>query len=492
MTHEELSKTLLPLLGGKENIIAVANCMTRLRLTLVDLRKVDSRVLKQTEGVLGIVEDLNFQIIIGPGKAQKVREAFEIVLKEQGWIAHQTATTEPDNDWQANKNALKAGQKPSKMRNFLKVIGNIFFPLIPAIIAGGLFRGIASLTNQLLIAEVMKNGGTPLQSIVITVQLLNLLGNAFWSYFAIFTGVNAAKQFGATEVLGGMIGAMSIDPLVNTIANSFNGVFGDLVIYNAQTPLQSLLISGKGGVIGVIFGVYLLSIIEKRLRKIIPDVLDLVLTGFLAILITGILMLFAVMPLAGLFSDILIKGLSYLINSPYTIVNVISGYVLAALFLPMVLLGLHHGLIPIYDIQLQQLGYVTLFPVLAMAGAGQVGATIAIYLKARQVRNFRMQKIITGALPAGFLGVGEPLIYGVTLPLGKSFITAGLGAGFGGAWIMLTQVGTTAWGPSGLVGLPLTKDPSSFVNYFIGLLIAYLMGFIITMIALKKEDVANV
>ncbi len=121
-------------------------------------------------------------------------------------------------------------------------------------------------------------------------------------------------------------------------------------------------------------------------------------------------------------------------------VSVISGYVLSALFLPMVLLGLHHGLIPIYAVQLEAMGGVTLFPVLAMAGAGQVGAAIALSIKAKKVKNLRMQKTIIGALPAGFLGVGEPLIYGVTLPMGKPFFTAGLGAGFGGAFVMLMHV----------------------------------------------------
>ena len=153
----------------------------------------------------------------------------------------------------------------------------------------------------------------------------------------------------------------------------------------------------------------------------------------------------------------------------------------------MVLLGLHHGLIPIYAIQLETMGGVSLFPVLAMAGAGQVGAAIAIYLKAKKVKNERMQKTILGALPAGFLGVGEPLIYGVTLPLGKPFITAGLGAGFGGAWVMLTGVMANAWGPSGLVALPLMQTPTMIANFFIGLVIAYIAGFIITMLFIKDD-----
>lgn len=129
--------------------------------------------------------------------------------------------------------------------------------------------------------------------------------------------------------------------------------------------------------------------------------------------------------------------------------------------------------------------------ILAMAGAGQVGVAIAIYLKAKKVGNGKLQQVIAGALPAGVLGIGEPLIYGVTLPMGKSFITAGLGAGFGGAYVMLTHVMATAWGPSGLVAIPLMQ-PASMFNYFIGLVIAYIGGFVITQFAIKEKEVLNV
>ena len=137
------------------------------------------------------------------------------------------------------------------------------------------------------------------------------------------------------------------------------------------------------------------------------------------------------------------------------------------------------------------MGGVSLFPVLAMAGAGQVGAAIAIYIMAKRAGNKKLMGIITGALPAGFLGVGEPLIYGVTLPLFVPFITAGIGAGFGGAYVMLSQVMSTAWGPSGLVAIPLMSTPGGMKNYFIGLIIAYIAGFIVTKLVMKEESVKN-
>lgn len=282
-----------------------------------------------------------------------------------------------------------------------------------------------------------------------------------------------------------MIGGISIGANIVEISK----IFG---LYNETVPLESILTTGKGGIIGVIFGVWILSKIEKGIRKRVPDVLDLVVTPFVSMLITSIIFVFIIMPVAGFISDGLVSVLSVIINSTSPVVRIISGYILSAVFLPMVLLGLHHGLIPIYAVQLEQMGGVSLFPVLAMAGAGQVGAALAIYFTAKKHGNNRLVKIINGALPAGFLGVGEPLIYGVTLPMFKPFITAGLGAGFGGAFAMLMNVTSSAWGPSGLVAIPLMQGTDKMLYYFIGLVIAYVAGFIITKIAIKPEDIAKV
>lgn len=474
MDNKELAKKIVELVGGKENVLKAANCMTRLRVTVKNPSLVKEEELKNTEGVLGIVFDGNYaQIVLGPGKAKKVAD---ICIDELGIPKDMSV----DEDWVENKEEMKAMQKQSPLKNAIKTIADIFIPLIPAIIAAGLFNGLASLISTLQGQAILPAEGTWK-----VIQLsFALIGGGFLSYFAIYTGINSAKQFGATEGLGGMLGAISISPNIVAIST----IFG---LYDADVPLNSILTTGKGGIIGVILGVWILSKIEKWIRKRIPDVLDLVVTPFLTLLITSLLFVFIIMPVTGYISDLLVSGLSLIIGSSNSIVNIISGYILAAIFLPMVLLGLHHGLIPIYAIQLESLGGVSLFPVLAMAGAGQVGAAIAIYIKAKRVGNHRMQKIITGALPAGFLGVGEPLIYGVTLPLFKPFITAGLGAGFGGAYIMFSKVMANAWGPSGLVAIPIMK-PESMLNYFIGLVISYIAGFIITYIVMKDNEVKNV
>lgn len=474
MTNLELAQKIVELIGGKDNVLKVANCMTRLRVTLKDESKVNSEELKKTVGILGIVQDGSYiQIVLGPGKAKKVADICieELKLPKDTLVA---------GDWKENKATIKGTQKENKFKKAINVIANIFIPLIPAIIAAGIFNGLASL-----ITTLQGQGTLPAEGFWQVTQLMfSLIGGAFLGYFAIYTGINSAKQFGATEALGGMIGAISIGSNIVAISQTFG-------LYDEAVPLNSILTTGKGGIIGVIMGVYILAKIEKAIRKRMPDVLELILTPLLSLLITAILFVFIIMPLAGFISDGLVALLSIIINSSNPVVSVISGYILAALFLPMVLLGLHHGLIPIYAVQLEAMGGVSLFPVLAMAGAGQVGAAIAIYLIARRVKNERLKQVIVGALPAGFLGVGEPLIYGVTLPMFKPFITAGLGAGVGGAYVMLTHVLANAWGPSGLVAIAIMQ-PNSMLNYFIGLCISYIAGFIITYFTIKDSDVASI
>ena len=475
MSNKELVSKLVELIGGASNIATETHCMTRLRIDVKDMKKVSGEEIKKIPGVLGLVmQEANIQVVLGPGKAKKCEE----ILRAE-YLGNEV-NIQKIGDWEANKAAVKGGQKNNKLKNALKVIGEIFIPLIPAIIAAGLFNGFAGLITNL------QSGGTlPANDVWNTIgTFLSLMGGGFLGYFTIFTGINAAQKFGATPALGGMLGAMSIMTQVDEIAK----IFG---LFNEESPLNSILRNGKGGLIGVIIGVYILAKIEKAVRKHIPDVLDLILTPVITLILTTAVFVFVIMPVSGVASDWLIAGLNLLINSSNPIVSLISGYVLAALFLPMVLLGLHHGLIPIYAIQLEALGGVTLFPVLAMAGAGQVGAAIAIYFKAKKVRNERMKQVIAGAIPAGILGIGEPLIYGVTLPMGKPFITAGLGAGFGGAYVMLTKVMATAWGPSGLVAVPLMK-PECMLNFVIGILISYIGGFIITKIFIKDEDVMRV
>jgi PTS system sucrose-specific IIC component len=183
------------------------------------------------------------------------------------------------------------------------------------------------------------------------------------------------------------------------------------------------------------------------------------------------------------------KGLTFvLVDIALRQWGAIGGYILAATFLPLVMLGIHQGLTPIHAQLITDTGYTVLLPILAMAGAGQVGMALAVYVK---TKNKRLKQLITNALPIGILGVGEPLIYGVSLPLFYPFITACLGAGFGGMVVGLVtstlgDVGATAIGPSGVVLIPLIAN-GLWLWYLLGLVSAYIGGFVLTYFFGYKE-----
>lgn len=384
---------------------------------------------------------------------------------------------ESDVDWKRNKEDIKSQRKGNKLTEILKTISNIFVPMIPAFIASGVANGLGRVL-KILIA----NGTLPNTTTMLVIQaVVELIGSGFLAYLVIFTGVNAGKEFGVNPMLGGMIGAAALDTRINSISELVGW-------FNEATPSDSVLSSGAGGIIGVIVGVWILSIIERKIHQKMPAVLDVSFTPLLTMFITIPLFVFIIMPITGFISVKLGDFIGFFVNSESTIVLTLTGYVLAATFLPLVLFGLHRGLTPIYTLQIESVGFTKVFPAVAMAGAGQVGAALALYLKAKKLNKKKLQSVIVGGLPAGILGIGEPLIYGVTLPLGKPFITAGLGAGFGGAYVMFKGVGSTAFSPSGILAATHIL-PELVLHYIIGLIISYIAAAIITYIFISDEVV---
>jgi len=480
MTNEQLVQEILKGVGGKDNVKSATNCMTRLRVHVKNDGEIKDAELKGIEGVLGIVHDQTgyIEVVIGPGKVRKCAD----ICKEMGIPVSTEGGMAAGEDWKANKAAVKAGQKESKVKALLKTFGEIFVPLIPGVIAAGLCAGIATLIGQLApnYAEI------PVLAVIY--HILTLINTAFMTYLTAWAGYRAAEKFGGTPVLGGMLG------MITTLGN-INDISMIVGLYNEAQPLDAILRAGRGGVLAAVIGVWVMCKIEKAIRSKMPDALDIVFTPVLTLIITLIPYIFIVMPLTGLISTALVKIVGAVALSDSAVVRMLSGYLGAALFLPMVAMGMHHGLVALYTVQLDTFGAVYLYPALAMAGAGQVGAAIAIWMMCKKTGNKRLSSVITGALPAGILGVGEPLIYGVTLPMGKPFITAGLGAGFGGAFVNLMQVASTTWGPSGLLGcFVMTAGASSaamsILYFVIGLVISYIMGFVFTKIFVKPEEVA--
>ena len=468
--YRKNAELLIEYLGGKGNIVTVTNCMTRVRVTVKDEVVVDEAKIQEMDDVLGLVHDraYAYEIVVGPGKSKKYADQ----CHELGLSSGSDSNAMAGADWKKNKEELQSRQKSNRVKTVLKLLGDIFVPLIPGVITAGLCAGFAAL-----IAQAVPNYDS-IKGWSLVYNLLMLINVSFVTYLTAWAGYRAAERFGATPILGGMLGMITSLDGINTISQL-------LGLYDANNPLNSILMNGKGGVLSVIFGVFLLSIVERKIRSKMPESIDVIFTPLLTLLVCVVPYVLVIMPLFGYVSSGIVWVMSQLCLSKYLIVRIVAGYVAAALFLPLVATGMHHGLVALYSVQLQEIGYITLYPALAMAGAGQVGASAALWIKARRVGNKKLCSVIAGALPAGCLGIGEPLIYGVTLPLGRPFITAGLGAGFGGALVMAMEVASTTWGPSGLLGIfVMTSGPLGAVKsalvYLVGLVISCVCSFVIT------------
>lgn len=464
--EQQLAERIIAAVGGMDNIDSVMNCMTRVRIKVLDENKVDDQELRHIDGVMGVIHDERIQVVVGPGTVNKVANHMAELsgVKLGDPIPHNHNDSEKmdyksyaADKAKANKEAHKAKQKNGKLNKVLKSIANIFIPLIPAFIGAGLIGGIAAVLSNLMVAGYISGAW-----ITQLITVFNVIKDGMLAYLAIFTGINAAKEFGATPGLGGVIGGTTL----------LTGIAGKNILMNVFTgePLQP----GQGGIIGVIFAVWILSIVEKRLHKIVPNAIDIIVTPTIALLIVGLLTIFIFMPLAGFVSDSLVS----VVNGIISIGGVFSGFIIGASFLPLVMLGLHHIFTPIHIEMINQSGATYLLPIAAMAGAGQVGAALALWVRCK--RNTTLRNTLKGALPVGFLGIGEPLIYGVTLPLGRPFLTACIGGGIGGAVIGgIGHIGAKAIGPSGVSLLPLISD-NMYLGYIAGLLAAYAGGFVCT------------
>lgn len=399
------------------------------------------------------------QVVVGPGTVNKVaNEMSSIIGVPLGETIKKNQSNKEKVEQEADlfkQNINKKNQTPFK--RVLRSIANIFVPLIPAFVGAGLIGGISAVLSNLLTAGTI-DGASWEQFVLV----FNIIKDGLFAYLVIYVGINAAKEFGATPGLGGVIGGTTMltgmDP-ESPLKNIFNG-----------EPLEA----GQGGVIGVIIAVWLLSLIEKRLHKIVPTAVDIIVTPTITLFIMGLGTIFVIMPIAGFISNGLLGVIDWVLN----IGGAFSGFILGATFLPLVMFGLHQVLTPIHIEMINQSGATYLLPILAMAGAGQVGAAFALWVRCR--KNKKIINLLKGALPVGILGIGEPLIYGVTLPLGRPFITACIGGGVGGAVIgAIGHIGASAIGPSGVSLIPLISH-NMYVGYIAGLLAAYLGGFIFT------------
>ena len=471
--NKRFIEQVVELLGGAENIASVGNCMTRLRLKINQVQLVDIEKLKSLDGVMGVVNIQDqVQIILGPGKAGKAAELCTAYLQENA------AFHDLKDIAQGNKQQLKQKQS-SGVHQFLSKFAVIFTPLIPGFIGAGLLLGIGTLLEQSLVAGVE----APNATLVAMIAYLKVFSKGLFSFLSIMIGYNAAKAFGGSGVNGAIIASFFI------LGYNPEATKG---IYSGMSSFFGLEIDPRGNIIGVLIAAIVGAKVEQWVRKFIPDNLDMLLTSTITLLIMGAFTFLLIMPVGVM----LFNGMSWLFS--HLNGNPFGSAVLAGLFLLSVMFGIHQGFVPVYFALVETQGFNALFPILAMAGAGQVGAAIALYTMANKSSVLRSQ--IKGAILPGFLGIGEPLIYGVTLPRVKPFITACIGGAAGGFVIgLIAYFGfpmglNSVFGPSGLLAIPLLTGPNGiFVAisiYLAGTLTAYAVGFLATYFFAKDVDLS--
>ena len=471
LTNKEIAERVIELVGGPSNILEATSCMTRLHVRLVDQDKVDEVGLKNLEGAMGIVPGEVYQIVFGPGKVTRVRDEFLSLLKDM------PQATADEIDLKSRASVEKEARKKKHdgpIQRFFKRFANIFLPLLPGIAAAGMINGITKVINFNTDNAYVD---------VWWYALIMTIGWALFAYLAILAAENAAEEFGGTRVLGAIGGALSVTnasmPLLKKIGEEGTAIL---------LPITDAAFNpAAGGLLAAVFTGMLMATVEKKVRPFIPEVVDMFLTPLITLLIVGFVSLLILQP----FGAFLTTGLLGTAEFLFTKLGALGGFILATVQLPLVSVGLHRVFTPIHAIMNDPSGPTggvnQLLPILMVAGGGQVGAVLALYAK---TDNKRLKQAILAAAPAGVLGVGEPLMYGVTLPLMKPFITACIGSGVGGAVISIFKVGAISQGVSGIMGF-LIMEPGKHLGYLIGMLAAYAAGFVITYFFGYDEEAVN-
>ncbi|WP_408010246.1 sucrose-specific PTS transporter subunit IIBC [Pseudalkalibacillus sp. A8] len=462
------AREILEAIGGKENISAAAHCATRLRLVLNDEEKVNQAKLEEMDIVKGTFSTGGqYQIILGSGIVNNVyNELSKLIGMEE----------------MSTKEVSSAGtKKMNPLQRFVKMLSDIFVPIIPAIVAGGLLMGIYNLLTapDLFIDNMSIVEANP--EMADLAALINTFANAAFVFLPILIGFSATQRFGGNPYLGATLGMLMVHP------DLLNGWGYGEALTNGEIPYWSIfgfdiaMIGYQGTVLPVLVASYILAKIETNLRKVTPSSLDNLLTPLLSIFITGLLTFTLVGPVTRTAGNLLSDGLIWLYDT--------TGFIGAAIFglayAPIVITGMHHSFIAVETQLLADLaktGGSFIFPVAAMSNVAQGAATLAVLLITRDAK---VKGIASAAGISALLGITEPAMFGVNLKLRYPFIGAICGAAAGSGFIALFKVKAIALGAAGLPGIISIKT-GTITFYIIGMIISFTIAFIITMILSKR------
>ena len=460
MDYRKTAQDILDHVGGSKNIASAAHCATRLRLVIADNKKVSKEALENVDGVKGVFEASGqLQIILGTGTVNKVFAEFID-------IAGITASSKAEA-----KEA--AAEKQNWFMRAIKLLGDIFVPIIPAIVASGFLMGIMNSLDFM-----NSNGFLHINTHSSIYVFANLFSNIAYTFLQILIAFSAAKAFGANQYLGAVIGMIMIHPsLQNAYTVATEGVQQTQSVFFGLFKID--MVGYQGHVIPVIIAVWILAVIEKKLHKIVPEVLDLFVTPLVSVFVTGYLTLSIVGPIFVWAENAILGAIQWMLTLPLGLGSLIMG----GLYAPTVVTGIHQMYTAIDIGQLAKYGVTYWLPLASAANVAQGAAAFAVGIKSKD------KKIKSLALPSSlsaFMGITEPAIFGVNLRFFKPFIAGCIGGGCGALYASLVHLGARGTGVTGIFGILLCLNQP--LQYLIEMVIAVGVAFVISFLIYKDAE----
>lgn len=457
LDYGKCAKEIFENLGGRENLVSAAHCATRLRLVTVDNSKIDMKKLENVDGVKGVFESNGqLQLIIGTGTVNKVYDEFLAV-------SGMTAATKEE------VKAAAAAKQPF-FKQMIKSLGDVFVPILPAIVASGLMMGLVEALGK----AIPSFAGSDWYGI------LDLFANTAFTFLPILIAVSSARVFGGNIFLGAVVGMIMIHPnLVNAWAVAGMDA-SEIGVWHLFGVFPIRQVGYQGHVIPVIIAVWLMCQIEKWLHKHVPEMIDLFVSPLCTVLITGFLTLGIIGPVFSIAETYVLTFAEWLISVGYGIGAMLMG----ALYPLTVVCGIHHmynvieaGMLSAVD------GLNTWMPVASAANFAQGAACLAVGLKAKNVKTKAVA--IPSSLSAA-LGITEPAIFGVNLRFVKPLVCGMAGGAVGALLGAFFHIGATSYGVTGIPGFLITLDYT--LQYAIILVVSFVIAFALTWIFWKEDE----
>jgi len=459
MDYAKIAGLVIQYVGGKENIRSVAHCATRLRFQLRDNGLRNEEAISDIEGVKGVfLTQSQFQIIFGSGTVNLVCAE---VQKQLGVMEEK-----PED---------KNEEKGNPVQRFIKMLSDIFVPIIPAIVAGGLLMGLNNLLTSPLIHGQAVIALFPQWQGLATA--INTFANAPFVFLPVLIGFSATKKFGGNPFLGAAMGMIMVHP---DLLNAYQIGIADPPMWNIF-GFQIAAIGYQGTVLPVLAVSWILANIEKRLRRVTPSWLDNLTTPLLSILVTSFLTFIFVGPVLREAGNLLAAGITWLYNTLGPVGGALFGFAYA----PITMTGMHHSFIAIETQLLADsvhTGGSFIFSTASMNNVAQGAAVLAVLL---MTKNDKIKSICSASGISALLGITEPAMFGVTLKLKYPFYAAMAGSAVGSAYLAATKTLAQALGAAGLPGF-ISMKPDHYMNFAIGIILSMGVSFALTIVFWKK------